>query len=114
MRAETEAPLTYAANWTDYRRVPFWDALDAIGIQAYFPLTDADDPGLAELRAAWRTRMATLRRYSDEVGRHIVFTELGYNRAHDAARRPWEHDSDGPSAEPLSMLTANTRRSQPS
>ena len=40
VREQTRAPLTYAANWTDYHRVPFWDALDVIGIQAYFPLTD--------------------------------------------------------------------------
>ena len=44
VRAHTGAPLTYAANWTDYQRVPFWDALDVIGIQAYFPLTDQRPP----------------------------------------------------------------------
>ena len=57
VRQRTDAPLTYAANWTDYRQVPFWDALDVIGIQAYFPLTD--DPAYDEedIRAGWAERM---------------------------------------------------------
>ena len=32
--------LTYAANWTEYKEVPFWDKMDVIGIDAYFPLTN--------------------------------------------------------------------------
>ena len=31
--------LTYAANWDEYPRVPFWQDLDYIGIDAYFPLS---------------------------------------------------------------------------
>lgn len=30
--------LTYAANWDEFKRVPFWQSLDFIGIDAYFPL----------------------------------------------------------------------------
>jgi hypothetical protein len=33
--------LTYAANWDDFDKVPFWKELDYIGIDAYFPLSDA-------------------------------------------------------------------------
>ena len=40
VRRYFEGTLTYAANWTDYEKVPFWDALDVIGIQAYFPLLE--------------------------------------------------------------------------
>ena len=32
--------LTYAANWDEYTRTPFWKQLDYIGIDAYFPLSD--------------------------------------------------------------------------
>ncbi|MEM7200937.1 MAG: hypothetical protein AAF628_11760 [Planctomycetota bacterium] len=103
VRAETKAPLTYAANWTDYRRVGFWDALDAIGIQAYFPLTEKPAPTVEDLRAAWQQQMAELRDYSAEVGRPVVFSELGYNRSHRAAATPWESHTDGEDAEPLQL-----------
>ena len=51
VRQHTDAPLTYAANWTDYRQVPFWDALDVIGIQAYFPLTEDPEPTTRRISA---------------------------------------------------------------
>lgn len=99
VRAETRASLTYAANWTDYEKVPFWDALDVIGIQAYFPLTDDPSPDARVLEHAWHERMATLRALASKRGRDVVFTELGYNRSFAAAREPWAYRTDGPEAE---------------
>ena len=101
VRAVTDLPLTYAANWHAYREVPFWDAVDVIGIQAYFPVVDHPDPTPPELAAGWHARMSELRDYSLEHDRYIVFTELGYNRSFDAAREPWAHRTDGEEAEPF-------------
>ncbi len=101
VRKRTKAPLSYAANWTDFRRVCFWDALDVIGIQAYCPLTDKDDPSSQALESAWNKRMLILRTYAKEHHRNVLFTELGYNRSFDAARTPWDHRTDGPAASPL-------------
>jgi len=98
VRAVTDAPLTYAANWTDYRRVPFWDALDVIGIQAYFPLTEKSPPTAEDIRTGWRERMAELRAYARETNRRILFAELGYNQSHLAAREPWNYRVDGEDA----------------
>lgn len=105
-RAGTRAALTYAANWTDYERVPFWDALDAIGVQAYFPLVDAGvaRPVRSDLERGWRARMQALRAFADKHHKHVVFTELGYNRSHTAALTPWESASDGPEALALQTL----------
>jgi Glycoside Hydrolase Family 113 len=89
VRAVTDARLTYAANWDGYAAVRFWDALDAIGVQAYFPLSDADDPSEAELAAGWRRVLPGLRELSRRTGKPVVFTELGYNASLAAAREPW-------------------------
>lgn len=100
VRDATDAPLTYSANWSDYERVGFWDDLDAIGVQAYFPLTDEE--GLPEpqtLRRAWRRVADRLEAFAREHDRPIVLTELGYNRSSAAAIRPWESRSGGPNAE---------------
>ena len=40
VRKRFDAPLTYASNWTDFERVTFWNELDAIGIQGYFPVAE--------------------------------------------------------------------------
>jgi len=101
VREVSPAPLTYAANWTDYERVPFWDALDVIGIQAYFPVASTRDPTEEQLRAGWTTRMERLGSFARRQRRHIVFTELGYNRSHSAALRPWDARTDDQAAEPV-------------
>jgi len=89
VRARTGARLTYAANWDDFDAVRFWDALDAVGVQAYFPLSDREDPDLETLRAGWRPVLARLRAVHAATGKPVVFTELGYDRSLDAAREPW-------------------------
>ncbi len=91
VRAVTKARLTLAASWSCYRDVDFWDALDAIGVQAYFPLSTADDPSEAELRAGWQPILADLRALHERTGKPVVFTELGYNRSLAAAREPWDY-----------------------
>ena len=89
--------ITYAANWSDYERVRFWDALDVIGIQGYFPISEKEQPTEADLRAGWDRLVEKLRAYGDEMGRDIVFTELGYNQSYRAASEPWAYrvDDDG-------------------
>ena len=99
VRAEFSGPLTYAANWTDYERIPFWDALDAIGIQAYFPLVGKDVappgrlPPREALEAGWENIMARMRSFGARHDKTIVFTELGYNRSWLAATEPWDYST---------------------
>lgn len=91
VRKVTDARLTYAANWSGYADVPFWDALDAVGVQAYFPLSDAEEPTEAQLIAGWEPVLDELRAFSEATGRPIVFTELGYNVSLQAAKEPWAY-----------------------
>ena len=103
VRARTGAPLTYAANWTDYQRVPFWDALDVIGIQAYFPLSDQRPPSREDIKRGWQQRMREIRAYAEPLNRQVLFTELGYNQSHKAAIAPWDYDVDGEDARPVQI-----------
>lgn len=97
VRGGTDAKLTYASNWSGYANVPFWDALDAIGVDAYFPLCDSDAPTAESLRAGWNAVMPDLERLSKRTGKPVVFTELGYNCSLDAARTPWAYrEASGP------------------
>jgi hypothetical protein len=103
LRRRTSMPLSYAANWTDFESVPFWDALDFVAVQAYFPVADSENPDQAELDAHWGALAARLADYSRRVRRPIVLSELGYNWNAVAAKTPWEYRSDGPDYEALQL-----------
>ena len=91
IRTVYDGRLTYAANWhEDFEHVPFWDALDAVGIQAYFPLTDAAAPTVADLRRGWAQHEAAVAAVHERTGKPVLFTELGYRDVAFAAARPWE------------------------
>jgi hypothetical protein len=94
VRARFDGQVTYAANWVqEAEKVPFWDALDAVGIDAYMPLTDDDDPPVAELEAGWKPWIARMKALHDRAGTPILITELGYtSRAGTAAAPAQEGD----------------------
>ncbi|GAA4381396.1 glycoside hydrolase family 113 [Hymenobacter koreensis] len=83
--------LTYAANWHDeYELIQFWDALDYIGIQAYFPLSKAANPDTATLRRAWQPYVQEIAGVQRRFNRPVIFTEAGYRAIPAAAAAPWE------------------------
>ena len=91
VRAIYPGKLTYAANWyEEYEQVAFWDALDFIGVQAYFPLVTRDAPSVAQLTEGWQKFIPDLRRVHEHYQRPVLFTELGYKSTLDGATRPWE------------------------
>lgn len=90
IRTVYSGPLTYAANFSDeYQDVAFWDELDYIGVQAYFPLTSNEEPNLEELRKGWEKPMEELKRFSNRYEKPILFTEVGYKSTRDSGIEPW-------------------------
>ena len=88
--------LTYAANfYKEYEGIKFWDALDFIGIQGYFPLTHNEKPTLEELKRGWMPHYQKIKEIQAQWQKTIVFTEIGYRSSKDAAIRPWEWEKKG-------------------
>lgn len=95
VRRVYRGPITYAANWDEVTKVPFWSELDLVGVQAYFPLSDDPDASTSALIRAWDAPMARLVQVSRRSGgRPVLFTELGYPRSVRAAKSPWAPDTD--------------------
>ncbi|MCR8666700.1 glycoside hydrolase TIM-barrel-like domain-containing protein [Aestuariibaculum sp. M13] len=84
--------LTYAANWNEYNRTPFWYALDYIGIDAYFPVSDLLTPTVEDCKQGWINYKADLEMFSENLKKPILFTEFGYRSVDYAGKRPWESD----------------------
>ena len=81
--------LTYAANWDEYTRTPFWKELDYIGIDAYFPLSEQKTPTVQELKKGWQKWKPTMKAFSEDENKPVLFTEFGYRSMDYTAKKPW-------------------------
>lgn len=84
-------PLTYAANFgEEFQNLKFWDALDFIGLQEYYPLpNDLSTAALVEKVEAVQKRFR----------KPVIFTEVGFPSAPGGNRHPWQDGKPG-SADP--------------
>jgi hypothetical protein len=81
--------LTYAANWDEFKRTPFWGALDFIGVDAYFPVSDNQTPSVANCKAGWQAHKRAITSVSKKYDRPILFTEYGYRSVDFTGKEPW-------------------------
>ena len=104
VRAAYTGTLTYSSNAThegdEYAHLPFWDLLDLIGVDGYFPLTDQDDPSVKQLVEGWTNRpnhrtgasfnaVASLKRLHKKYKKPVVFMELGYESSTGTNQQPY-------------------------
>jgi hypothetical protein len=90
IRKAYKGKLVYAANWDEYMVVPFWDALDFVGVDAYFSLVQKDTPSVSELQTAWKPYFDTLKDFHKKTNKPILFTEYGYLSVDGCAYQSWE------------------------
>jgi len=83
--------LIYASNWDNYRNVYFWDRLDFVGIDAYFPLTYRPNPSVEEINQGWIKWKNAIEIWHKRVNKPIVFTEIGYASSLHAPSEPWKN-----------------------
>lgn len=88
--------LTYAANWDEYSRVPFWSELDYVGVDAYFPLTDEKTPTISTLNDGREAYKNALKKFSESTNKPVLFTEYGYRSMDHCASKPWESYTNVP------------------
>jgi hypothetical protein len=99
VRRVYHGPVTYCANWHEAETITFWDALDFIGVQAYYPVATKARPSISEIRSAWAPAASKLETLARRTGKPIVFTEIGYKSVSGALIEPWKWD-DGGSPDP--------------
>lgn len=97
--------IAYEVNWDVLDKVPFWDAVDVVGLSAYFPLSDAAKPSVDDLKAAWHSSGAAQfrdHRWFDAVealarttGKQVLFGEAGYPSRLGGASTPYDPGHGG-------------------
>jgi hypothetical protein len=89
-------PLVYAANFGDEYSLNWWDTLDYIGVDAYYPLTLQVHPSLTALKLSWNVIGVYLAGLAAKENRQILFTEIGYRSMQGAASRPGDYWTSAP------------------
>jgi hypothetical protein len=86
--------VTYAANWDDFEVTPFWQELDYIGIDAYFPLSKSQTPSIKELKASWKSHIQKIEKVQKKYNKKVIFTEYGYRNSDYCAKEPWSETNN--------------------
>ncbi|MBL9024955.1 MAG: hypothetical protein JNL21_22345 [Myxococcales bacterium] len=94
VRARYRGLLTYSSNWDDAEATLLWDAVDLVGINAFYPLAEKDGAGFPELEAGGARVAAQVDAFARRLGKPVVLTEVGYTTRRDPAIRPWEWPDD--------------------
>jgi hypothetical protein len=102
-RAAFAGPMTYAANHDSYQDVSWWDAVDFVGIDAYFPLTSDLDPLLAQLLAEWNGHADAIEAWlaANHPDMDVLFTEIGYTNLDGTNILPNAYWMHGPGVDEL-------------
>jgi hypothetical protein len=85
-------PLTYSAHWgEEFEKAAFWDALDYIGLNNYYPLVGSSG-GDSSAATLLQGAEEVLRRVEDvqrRAKRPVIFTEAGFPSRHGGLKEPW-------------------------
>ncbi|MCB0565220.1 MAG: hypothetical protein KDD01_12665 [Phaeodactylibacter sp.] len=95
LRGIYSGPMTYSANWgKEFENLRFWDELDYIGLNCYYPLSQNETPSDEELSTAFHRVLHLAERVSRQYDKPLIFTEIGFT----STPTPWvtpHKDRDG-------------------
>ncbi len=95
VRQRYSGPLTYAADWTNFRDIDWWGSLDYVGIDAYFPLAIFNnDPTVEELKTVWNNHANEIEAWLATIGKPVIFTEIGYRSGDGTSNAPANYWTD--------------------
>lgn len=89
VRARYLGAITYAESWSAFEGVGWWNLVDYVGINAYFPLSEKKDPTLEELKNEWIKIADYIERWQLEINKPVIFTEIGYQSVNGTNMQPW-------------------------
>jgi len=89
LRSEFDGLLTYSANWDEVDGVLFWDQLDLVGVNAFYPLAEHDGASYGEYVEGARRARELVRGSIAVLEMPVLFVEVGYTTRANAAVQPW-------------------------
>lgn len=89
LRGIYSGQLTYCANWgEEFENLQFWDELDFIGLNCYYPLSSGSQPSQKELAQGFDNVLKKVEKIARRFQKPIVFTEIGFRPVEGTWKNP--------------------------
>jgi hypothetical protein len=89
VRHEFHGALTYSANWDEAEDVLFWDRLDYVGVNAFYPLASNNAATYAQYAEGANAALDRLGALAQTLQMPVLLAEIGYTTRSNAAIEPW-------------------------
>lgn len=86
-----KGPLQYNTNHGHEEGVQWFDAVDYVGVSAYYPVAQGANATEEEMYQNWLKRKPLLQKLSEKWGKKILFSEVGIRSAAGCAAMPWDY-----------------------
>jgi hypothetical protein len=91
IRGIYHGPITYAAIAASLIELNWWDAVDYIGVDAYYRLAlGVDQPTVADIKGSWKPFVDTIAGVHAKWNKPVLITELGYMSQDGNVQHPWD------------------------
>lgn len=78
--------IVYAANWgEEFEQLKFWDELDYVSFDCYYPLSNKEAPTDAEMKKGFQDVIRKIEQTTQKYNKPFMFTEIGFR----SVERPW-------------------------
>ena len=85
-------PLVYAANWgEEFEGITFWDELDYIGVDFYYPIGKESKISPQELQKNLEKELKKVEGVSKAFNKPVILTEIGFRSIEAPWQMPHEH-----------------------
>lgn len=75
IRKVYKGKLTYAANWDEYKKLTFWNQLDFIGVDAYFPLSEKETPTVTDFEKGWKPHKIEIQQLQKKKFKNLFYLQ---------------------------------------
>ncbi|MDO8581686.1 MAG: hypothetical protein Q7S16_02315 [bacterium] len=95
VRQNYSGQIGYGANWdnqkgtSEFALIDWWDAVDFIGIHAYFPIAKTNDATQTEMLKELEPWVLRVQATQEKYKKPVIFTEAGYKSCDGGTRIPW-------------------------
>ncbi len=88
--------LEISAWWQEFEQITFWDELDYIGLNCYYPLSDKETVSFADLKRGVEAFLPAIETVADKYQKPVLLTEVGFTSTARNWRSPHERRRGAP------------------